>query len=90
MDELEDRWIKRDPRNLDLFTPHLMGTARMGTRPADSVVDLSASSGISRGVTSPMRLFPTAIGVNPQITIMALATHVASRLAETLGKVRAA
>jgi choline dehydrogenase-like flavoprotein len=30
-------------------------------------------------------VFPTPIGVNPQITIMALATRIANRLADRLG-----
>ena len=31
-------------------------------------------------------LFPTAVGTNPQVTIMALATKVAHRMVETLGR----
>ena len=58
-----------------------MGTARMGSRPADSVVDLSAQLWDLPGCyVADASLFPTAIGVNPQITIMALATRVAERI----------
>jgi choline dehydrogenase-like flavoprotein len=53
----------------------------MGSRPADSVVDLSAQLWDLPGCyVADSSLFPTAIGVNPQITIMALATRVAERL----------
>ncbi len=72
---------QRDPSTLELFTPHLMGTARMGARPDRSVVDLSGQLWDLPGLyVADASLFPTAIGVNPQITIMALATRVAERI----------
>jgi len=73
--------LQRDPSTLELFTPHLMGTARMGARPESSVVDLSGRVWDLPGLyVADASLFPTAIGVNPQITIMALATRVAERI----------
>jgi len=73
--------LQRHPSTLELFTPHLMGTARMGARPEASVVDLSGQVWDLPGLyVADASLFPTAIGVNPQITIMALATRVAERL----------
>jgi choline dehydrogenase-like flavoprotein len=72
---------QRSPETLDLFTVHLMGTARMGARPETSVVDLGGQLWDLPGCyVADASLFPTAIGVNPQITIMALATRVAERL----------
>lgn len=66
---------------LELFTVHMMGTARMGSSPADSVVSPSGELWSLPGCyVADASLFPTAIGVNPQITIMALATRVAWRL----------
>jgi choline dehydrogenase-like flavoprotein len=80
-DDLASIDRESDPKNLELFTPHLMGTARMGSRPSDSVVDLSAQLWDLPGCyVADSSLFPTAIGVNPQITIMALATRVAERI----------
>jgi choline dehydrogenase-like flavoprotein len=80
-DELTCIDEQRDPRQLELFTPHLMGTARMGNRREDSVVDLSAQLWDLPGCyVADASLFPTAIGVNPQITIMALATRIAERI----------
>jgi len=77
--------------SLDLFTVHLMGTARMGTRRAESVVGLDGQLWDLPGCyVADASLFPTAIGVNPQITIMALATHVAERVGEAVAKARAA
>ncbi len=81
VDELAGIDRERDPAQLELFTPHLMGTARMGSRPESSVVDLSAQLWDLPGCyVADGSLFPTAIGVNPQITIMALATRIAERI----------
>lgn len=73
--------LQTDMSTLELFTPHLMGTARMGSRPESSVVDPSGRVWDLPGLyVADASLFPSAIGVNPQITIMALATRVAERL----------
>jgi choline dehydrogenase-like flavoprotein len=78
---------QRSPKTLVLFTVHLMGTARMGGRAEESVVDLGGQLWDLPGCyVADASLFPTAIGVNPQITIMALATRIAERL--ELPKVR--
>ena len=75
------------PKVLDLFTVHLMGTAAMGTRAEASVTNLSGELWDLPGCyVADASLFPTAIGVNPQVTIMALAMLVAERLADTLAK----
>lgn len=86
MDDLRDlEQLVRRPDDLDLFTVHLMGTARMGTKPRESVVDLSGQLWDLPGCyVSDASLFPTAIGVNPQVTIMALALRIGERLADTL------
>lgn len=70
---------------LELFTVHLMGTARMGAAPGDSALDLNGELWALPGChVADASVFPTPIGVNPQLTIMALATRVAFRLAERL------
>lgn len=92
MDEV-DRALARQRRHadLELFTVHLMGTARLGSDPRGSVVGLDGALWDLPGAyVADASLFPTAIGVNPQITIMALATHVAQRLADRLGQARRA
>lgn len=79
LDKIEE--LQTDPATLELFTVHLMGTARMGSRPDWSVVDLNGQLWDLPGCyVADASLFPTAIGVNPQVTIMALAKRVASRL----------
>jgi long-chain-alcohol oxidase len=53
----------------------------MGSTPRKSVVDLSGELWDLPGCyVADASLFPTAVGVNPQVTIMALATLVAQRL----------
>jgi choline dehydrogenase-like flavoprotein len=74
------------PQTLEVVTVHLMGTARMGRERADSAVDLDGQVWDLPGCyVADASVFPTPIGVNPQITIMALATRIANRLAERLG-----
>lgn len=72
---------QRSRSTIELFTVHMMGTCRMGSRPEHSVVDLNGELWDLPGCyVADASLFPTAVGVNPQVTIMALATRVASRL----------
>ena len=88
MDEV--RTIQADrirPEHLELFTPHLMGTARMGTDARHSVIDLNGQVWDLPGLfVADASVFPTAIGVNPQVTIMALATRIGRRLADRLAR----
>jgi choline dehydrogenase-like flavoprotein len=62
----------------DVFTVHLMGTCRMGGDPRRSVVDSYGRHHLVRDLhVCDASLFPTPIGVNPQVTIMMLATRMA-------------
>lgn len=73
------------PGDLLTNTVHLMGTARLGADPATSVCDpwgaVRGRAGVSVADAS---LFPTPIGVNPMLTVQALATRVATHLGEEL------
>jgi len=67
-----------------VFSAHQMGTARMGADPHDHAVDPRGRvRADERGTVVPglyvgdASLFPTAVGVNPMITIMVLARRVA-------------
>lgn len=74
--------------DLELFAVHLMGTARMGSRPERSVVDLSGQLWDLPGCyVADASVFPTAIAVNPQITIMAMATRIAEQMIDSRGEV---
>ena len=62
-------------------TFHQMGTARMGADPRRGAVDGAGQVHGTRGLyVADASLFPTASGVNPMITIMALAHQVAQEM----------
>jgi choline dehydrogenase-like flavoprotein len=67
-----------------VVSAHLMGGCTMGKDPAKSVVDPHFRfHGLDNLFVVDGSVFPTALGVNPQLTIMALATRLAYSL---LGK----
>lgn len=71
------------PLDLELMTVHIMGTAQMGDRPENSVVNTHGEFHNVNGLfVADASVFPTSIGVNPQITIMALATRTAAYIIE--------
>ncbi len=85
---LEDLWgqVKREgvgPNRLALFSAHLMGGCAMGKDPSTAVVDpngqLFGVEGVYLGDAS---VFPTTPGVNPMITIMAMARRTAEAIVE--------
>ncbi len=66
------------PNRLPLFSAHQMGTCRMGADRASAVCDGTGAVFGMKGVyVADASLFPASSGVNPMITIMALARHVA-------------
>ncbi|HMI55737.1 MAG TPA: GMC family oxidoreductase, partial [Gemmatimonadaceae bacterium] len=70
------------PNRLPLFSAHQMGTCRIGSDRASAVCDANgAVFGLSGAYVADASLFPASSGVNPMITIMALARHVAKGLA---------
>jgi choline dehydrogenase-like flavoprotein len=68
--------------DLDLTAYHPLGTARMGVRPSASVVgpDHEAHE-VDRLYVVDGSAVPSSLGVNPQVTIMALATRAAEKIA---------
>ena len=70
------------PWDLDLSAYHPLGTARMGRDPATSVVDADHQLHDTPGLyVVDGAAVPSSLGVNPQITIMALATRAAEKIA---------
>ena len=67
-----------------LFSAHQMGSARMGTDPRTSVADPDGQLHDVPGVwIGDASAFPTAVGSNPMVTVMALADRTASRILAT-------
>ena len=84
--ELEAFWRRR-PSRRDFFMSayHPLGTARIGADPARGVCDPDhAVRGHPGLYVMDGASVPTALGANPQVTIMAMALRAASRLADRL------
>ena len=67
--------------DLTLFSAHVNGTCRLGTDPGTSGADPAGERHGVRGLyVADGSLLPTGLGVNPQATIMAMATIIAERI----------
>jgi choline dehydrogenase-like flavoprotein len=72
--------------DLDISAYHPLGTARMGNDPSTSVLDANHQvHDVPALYVVDGAAVPSALGVNPQVTIMALATRAAEKIAGTLG-----
>jgi choline dehydrogenase-like flavoprotein len=81
-------WEAAGARNIWAFprNAHVIGTCRMGHNPADSVVNADGRShDIPNLYISDNSTFPSALSVNPALTIMALALRTADRFLEHHG-----
>ncbi len=66
---------------IECLTVHAMGTAVLGRDPRHSVVDTwGETHDVKNLFIADASIFPGAIGVNPQVTIMALATRTGQYL----------
>jgi choline dehydrogenase-like flavoprotein len=80
VDRLRSRSLA--PNDVSLFSAHVNGTCRLGTDPRIVGTDPHGERFGAPGVfVADGSLLPTAPGVNPQETIMALSTVVAERIA---------
>ena len=88
----EPGWLERftagmdargyDKARMSFISFHQMGSAAMGMDPRRSVVGETGETHDMRGLyVADASAFPTSSGVNPMITIMAIADHVARELA---------
>ena len=73
-----------DPMGMQLYASHPMGTCRLGEDPGHNVV--RPKDGRTHDVEglyiTDSSLFPTALGVNPQVTIMAQSLALAERMVQ--------
>jgi choline dehydrogenase-like flavoprotein len=73
------------PSQLDLSAFHPLGTARMAARRDHGVINPDLECwGIDNLFVVDGSIFPSSLGVNPQLTIMAYATRAAEYLAHRL------
>lgn len=79
--DLESLQQRVRPDHLRLTAFHPMGTARMGADPERAVLDPYGRHHVVSGLwVADASVFPSCVGVNPQITIMAFARRTAERL----------
>jgi choline dehydrogenase-like flavoprotein len=77
--------LRLKPTDIEMMAFHPQGTCRMGEDPAQAVVDsYGRHHGTRNLLVADASLFPSSCKVNPQITIMALATRIAERMADEL------
>jgi choline dehydrogenase-like flavoprotein len=81
--KIMDRIIK-EPRNLLLGSAHPQSGNRIGNNGGDgSVVDSDCKvHGFKNLFVCDASVFPTSVGVNPQITVMTIASIIAARIAK--------
>ncbi len=71
-----------EPREYAVFSAHQMGSCRIGDDPATTVGDPWGQLHDTKGVwIADASAFPTASGVNPMLTIMAMARRTAGAIA---------
>jgi choline dehydrogenase-like flavoprotein len=76
-------WDALPFKKLECSSQHPLGSCHMGASASDSVVDPSGRTWDVPNVwVADGSLLPTSLGVNPQLTIMAMATRVAFKMLE--------
>ncbi len=75
--------VETNPNGLLVASAHPQGGNRMGEDPTICVVDSNCKvHGFNNLYVCDASVFPTSLGVNPQITVMALATRTADHINE--------
>ncbi len=83
-DELRRVDLDKIPsQRFECASQHPLGSARMGLSADDSVVDQRGQVfGLRELFVVDSSILPTSLGVNPQVTVMAMATRLAHQLRE--------
>jgi len=75
------------PWHFELMSFHPLGTCRMGNHPEKSVVDLNLETHDIKGLfVTDGSIFPSSLGVNPQISIMSFANRCADYIAANIDR----
>lgn len=82
VDTLGDALAGRGITDFSMYASHPMASCRMGLDPATSVIGPDGQAHGLKGLyLADSSIFPTSLGVNPQLTTMTLATAIARDLA---------
>ena len=85
LDEIDRRGAR--PHDIPMTAVHPMSTLWMGKDPKSSVADMQGQHHMIKGVwICDGSLFPTSIGVPPQISIYTFARRTARALAQSMGR----
>lgn len=85
IDSLRAEMDRTELADLTLYASHPMGTSPMGMDPETSVLDRTGRSHRMPGLyMADAGIFPSSLGVNPQLTTMTLSTVLAAGWAEEL------
>lgn len=75
------------PNEMALFSAHPQGSCRMHADPSQGPLDGHGEAHDVRNLfVADASVFPTSVGINPQITIMSLASRQASLIRQRLGR----
>ena len=73
---------QRTIRDFTLYASHPMATCRMGADPKTSVINATGQAHRMPGLyIADASVFPTSLGVNPQLTTLAVSTHIGRQMA---------
>ncbi|CAM9295019.1 unnamed protein product [Ectocarpus fasciculatus] len=76
-----------NPNEVGLYSAHQMGSCRLSANPEDGPLRESGESWECDGLfVADASVFPTSIGINPMITVEAVAYMIADQVATRLGK----
>jgi choline dehydrogenase-like flavoprotein len=83
-DRLRSYDLDRVPaRRFECASQHPLGSCRMGVRPGSSVVDPDGQAWEVKNLfVVDGSVLPTSLGVNPQLSVMGMATHLGWKLRE--------
>ena len=79
IDEVSELYAEKiKPADLELLAFHPLGTCRMGANPKNSVIDSNCKlHDMENLFVVDGSIFPSSLGVNPQVTIMAISHRTA-------------
>jgi len=84
-EELGSKLTDRSIRDFTLYAAHPMGTCRMGTDISDGVLDRDGRAhGLPGLWIADASIFPSSLGVNPQLSTMALGTWIGRKVAQAV------
>ena len=80
-EELALQLKSKEIQDFTLYAAHPMGTCRMGLNPEDSVIDPNGQAHKMKNLyISDASVFPSSLGVNPQMSTMAVSSLIARRI----------